>query len=55
MLLHLRQRNILRDAWACWNVESQAWQLDQTFDHAFCEKCEADCTIDEVGAETVTS
>lgn len=42
--------DVLRDAWACWNVEEQAWELDQTFDHAFCGHCEGDCTIEEIAA-----
>lgn len=31
--------NVLRDAWAVWNVELQQWELDQIFDHAICDDC----------------
>lgn len=38
---------ILRDAWACWSYERQEWELGQVFDHAYCETCERDCTLEE--------
>lgn len=37
----------MRDAWACWSYERQEWELGQTFDHAYCEDCERDCTLEE--------
>lgn len=43
--------NVLRDAWASWNVETQEWELGQVFDEAFCEQCEGACKIGEIPAE----
>lgn len=39
--------NVLRDAWAEWDYESQEWVLQNVFDAAFCEDCEGECSIDE--------
>jgi hypothetical protein len=30
---------VTRDAWAEWDVSSQAWILSETFDFAFCHQC----------------
>jgi hypothetical protein len=30
---------VTRDAWAEWDVSSQAWVLSETFDFAFCHQC----------------
>jgi hypothetical protein len=30
---------VTRDAWAEWNLESQAWALSEIFDFAFCHTC----------------
>jgi hypothetical protein len=40
--------SVVRDAWACWSVERQEWELGQVFDHTFCEACEGECTIEKV-------
>jgi hypothetical protein len=39
--------DVVRDAWASWSYQSQQWELSQVFDHAFCEQCESDCSIEE--------
>ncbi len=39
---------VYRDAWAEWDEQSQRWVLGQTFDYAFCEKCEGDSKLLEV-------
>jgi hypothetical protein len=36
---------VVRDAWACWSVEDQHWELGEVFDHAFCVACEDDCDL----------
>ena len=41
---------VVRDAWACWSVERQEWELGEIFDQAFCLNCEDDCTIESVPA-----
>jgi hypothetical protein len=42
-----RGERVMRDAWACWSYERQQWELGQTFDHAYCEDCERECTLEE--------
>jgi Zn finger protein HypA/HybF involved in hydrogenase expression len=37
--------NVLRDAWAEWDSETQQWVLSNVFDHAYCDNCESDTTI----------
>ena len=39
--------DIVRDAWACWSIERQEWELGEIFDHTFCLACENDCSIHE--------
>lgn len=36
---------VVRDAWACWSVEDQEWELGEVFDYAFCMTCETDCDL----------
>jgi hypothetical protein len=38
--------NVMRDAWAIWNMEDQEWDLSQTFDEAFCQNCEGSCKLE---------
>ena len=45
---HCHSEDVVRDAWASWSVERQEWALGQTFDHAYCETCETDSTIETV-------
>lgn len=41
--------NVLRDAYASWNVETQEWELQNVFDAAVCEgRCEGETKIEEV-------
>ena len=35
--------NILRDAWAEWNVEKQDWVLSEYFDNTECGDCGGPC------------
>jgi hypothetical protein len=43
--------NVLCDAFANWNVETQAWELHSTYDKgSHCEDCEGECRIEEVPA-----
>lgn len=39
--------DVVRDAWADWDVDAQDWVLSQTFDYAFCNSCEGDTRIEE--------
>lgn len=39
--------NVLKDAWASFDSESQKWVLDQVFDQGFCKDCDGECTINE--------
>lgn len=38
---------VLRDAWASWNADSQQWELDNIFDHAYCTNCDGETSITE--------
>ena len=31
--------DIVKDAWASWNVEKQEWELEDFFDDTFCRAC----------------
>jgi hypothetical protein len=43
--------DVLRDAWAEWDVEQQQWVLQNVFDHAVCEgACEGETRIKEIAA-----
>lgn len=37
--------DVMRDAWACWDDDTQDWVLGSVFDAAFCEACENDTTL----------
>ncbi len=34
--------DILRDAWACWDVDTQQWVLHSCYDAFHCEDCGCD-------------
>lgn len=34
------------DAWACWNSAAGLWELENTFDAAYCHSCEAETKLD---------
>lgn len=38
--------DVLKDAYACWNVETQEWELLTTFDEFVCEKCEGPTQVE---------
>lgn len=35
------------DAWASWNPDAQQWELENVFDNAWCEDCQANTTLTE--------
>ena len=37
---HCGSTDVVIDAWANWNDETQEWELFDTFDEAFCRACE---------------
>ena len=37
--------NVLRDAWAEWDSETQRWELSSVFDHAYCDDCDSETKI----------
>ena len=47
--------NVMRDAWAVWDVDKQEWTLGAVFDAGHCDDCEAERTLDErpIGDTTV--
>ncbi len=40
--------DIRRDAWAAYNEDTQQWELDATYDDAFCIDCDAACDLLEI-------
>ena len=34
--------NVMRDAWAVWDVDTQTWQLGASFDYSKCGDCDAE-------------
>ena len=36
---------VVIDAWACWNRQTGLWELETTFDQAFCQACEKETTL----------
>lgn len=43
---------VLLDAWAEWDIASQQWVLQNTFDNAYCEgKCDGETKVIEVDLE----
>jgi len=40
--------NVVRDAWASWDVETQKWEASSVFDDARCEDCDREVSLNEV-------
>jgi len=40
--------NVMRDAWAVWDCETQEWTLGNVFDAAQCDDCDGETSLDEV-------
>lgn len=40
--------DVLADAWAEWDIDTQEWVLQTTFDEKFCPDCDCSCKVDEV-------
>ena len=38
--------NVVTDAYASWNTDTQSWELETTFDDGFCYNCEGPATLD---------
>jgi hypothetical protein len=47
---HCGSENVLLDAWAAWNIETQSWELANVFDAAFCEDCDGETHLKVVEA-----
>jgi hypothetical protein len=48
---HCRSDQVVRDAWAEWNPETQQWELRNVFDVVYCEVCDGETTLKEVPYE----
>lgn len=44
---HCGSDDVMRDAWAEWDVEKQDWVLSSVYDHTYCEGCEGETTLSE--------
>ena len=40
--------DVIIDAWAKWDVETQQAELHNVFDNRFCNNCESECKIKEI-------
>jgi hypothetical protein len=40
-------QNVMRDAWAVWDVVNQEWALGAVFDYAYSEDCNREATLEE--------
>jgi hypothetical protein len=46
---HCGSTRVLKDAWAAWNIDTQAWELHSTMDKPnWCEKCDGETSLKEV-------
>ncbi|WP_370276587.1 DUF3768 domain-containing protein [Roseovarius indicus] len=36
---------VVTDAWACWNRDAGLWELENSFDDAYCHACEAETRL----------
>ncbi len=45
---------VVRDAWASWDEDTQAWVLETVFDTAYCCDCDAETSLKEVEVELQT-
>jgi rRNA maturation endonuclease Nob1 len=45
---HCGSEDVRRDAWAEWDVRSQKWHVSAVFDHAFCESCGGETSLQTV-------
>lgn len=42
-------QEVVADAYAVWDVESQSWELQSTFDKgSYCSNCDGECRIKSV-------
>lgn len=48
---HCGSSDVMRDAWAEWDVETQDWVLGTIFDHAHCNDCDGKTTLSEVALD----
>lgn len=39
--------NVMCDAWAVWNTDSQEWELGAMFDYGHCDDCDGETKIEE--------
>ena len=47
---HCGSADVRADAYAAWNVDSQAWEITTTFDNHDCEDCGGECSLNWVQA-----
>lgn len=44
--------NVVCDAWAAWDFDTQTWVVENTFDQTFCNTCEGECSTEVVEVTT---
>ena len=45
---HCGSENVMRDAWAEWDIAKQEWVLQNVFDQGFCADCDSEESLDEI-------
>ena len=40
--------NVMRDAWAVWDVDEQDWVLGAVFDYGHCDDCDGESRLEEI-------
>jgi hypothetical protein len=46
-------RNVRRDAWATWDVETQSWELATVFEAGFCDDCDGGVNLKTIELDDV--
>ena len=47
--------NVVRDAWAEWDIENQEWELQDVYDDAYCFECDDSTSLEwiEINKESL--
>ena len=40
--------DVVRDAWAAWLPELNQWVIESVFDHAHCQNCDGETTLEKL-------
>ena len=40
--------NVMWDAWAKWDEDTQEMYMENYYDHTYCNNCDGECSVEEV-------